>query len=44
MTATAVESMVKLPSTAAHMLFADRTGIRPSPQQVRKLVDSVVPG
>ena len=28
---------------STHMLFADRTGIRPSPQQVQKLVASVVP-
>ncbi|MGY4766016.1 TetR/AcrR family transcriptional regulator [Kribbella sp. CWNU-51] len=29
---------------STHMLFADRTGIRPSPQQVQQLVASVVPG
>ncbi|WP_405066759.1 TetR/AcrR family transcriptional regulator [Kribbella sp. NBC_01510] len=29
---------------STHMLFADRTGIRPSRQQVQKLVASVVPG
>ena len=28
---------------STHMLFADRTGIRPSPQQVQKLVASVAP-
>ena len=29
---------------SAHMLFADRTGDRPTPEDVRKLVGSVVPG
>lgn len=29
---------------SAHMLFADRTGPRPTPEDVRKLVGSVVPG
>ena len=28
---------------STHMLFADRTGVRPSPQQVQKLVASVGP-
>ena len=29
---------------SAHMLFADRNGPRPAPEDVRKLVRSVVPG
>jgi AcrR family transcriptional regulator len=29
---------------SGHMLFADRTGPRPAPEDVRRLVDSVLPG